>query len=307
MSSFKVLFFAAALAMSLTAVSEANASGRECALQIGVHRVVPGEAASLVAKRHSMSFRVFLNLNPKVQKDPRKWIYIGQLLRVWVCGPQRYLQRRESARALKTARENLRGAASRSERFEDVFRYAIAAEQITGVRADLVLAVIARESNFGRNVGTGNWRRDLAHPNCWKQQEAFRIVTARLGFNPDYAPVSKRAWYGSCGGAMGHAQIMPATWLQYESRIVRITGKRFANPWDMGDAIVASALLLGEYGAGARTYRAEYTAALKYFAGQYWQRPLYRSYGDGVMASARQMTAYRVRLVASALRAAEKL
>ena len=172
--------------------------------------------------------------------------------------------------------------------FERALEYAIAAEKAAGVRPSFLLGVIAEESNLGANVGTGNWTIDLSHSRCAKQREAFVDITSRLGLNPDLMPVSKKAWYGYCGGAMGPAQFIPTTWLLYEDKVSEITGNRPANPWNPKDAFVASSLLLRDNGAGARTYQAEHTAALKYLAGSNWRKPAYRFYGDDVMALAQK-------------------
>ena len=170
--------------------------------------------------------------------------------------------------------------------FEKALEYAIVAEKATNVRPAFLLGVIAEESNLGANVGTGNWKTDLSHARCAKQRTAFQDITSRLGLNPDLVPVSKRAWYGYCGGAMGPAQFIPTTWVLYEKRISEITGNNPPSPWDPKDAFVASALLLKDNGAAARTYTAENRAALKYLAGSNWQKSAYRFYGDDVMALA---------------------
>lgn len=172
--------------------------------------------------------------------------------------------------------------------FEKAMEYALLAQKATGVRPAFLLGVIAEESNLGANVGTGNWKTDLAHARCAKQREAFQDITSRLGLNPDLMPVSKRAWYGYCGGAMGPAQFIPTTWLLYENKIAEITGRRPPNPWDPEDAFVAAALLLRDNGAAEKTYEAEHRAALKYLAGSNWRKAAYRFYGDDVMALARK-------------------
>lgn len=172
--------------------------------------------------------------------------------------------------------------------FEKALEYALIVERDIGVRAAFLLGVIAEESNLGANVGKGNWNTDLSHPRCAKQREAFKDITSRLGLNPDLLPVSKRAWYGYCGGAMGPAQFIPTTWLLYENAVAKITGHKPPNPWDPLDAFVASGLLLRDNGAGAKTYQAELTAALKYLAGSNWRKPSYRFYGDDVMALAQK-------------------
>ena len=49
---------------------------------------------------------------------------------------------------------------------------------------------------------------------------------------------------------------------------------------------MASGIYLSDLGASARTYTAERTAALKYYAGGNWASPANAFYGDGVMQKA---------------------
>ena len=165
--------------------------------------------------------------------------------------------------------------------FENALNIAEFASSMTGVRSALLMAVLSRESGLGKNVGTGTWRKDMKP----SQQSAYLSICERLGFNPDMMPVSKRAWYG-WGGAMGPAQFIPRTWLGYESRIAELTGHNPPNPWDIEDAFVASGLYLANAGATAKTYNAEWKAAMIYLAGSNWQKPYLRFYGDQVMALA---------------------
>ena len=46
--------------------------------------------------------------------------------------------------------------------FEKALEYANKVSQITGIRPAFLLGVIAEESNLGANVGTGNWKTELA-------------------------------------------------------------------------------------------------------------------------------------------------
>ncbi|QQG46481.1 MAG: lytic murein transglycosylase [Candidatus Niyogibacteria bacterium] len=170
--------------------------------------------------------------------------------------------------------------------FERAVELANKAFQKTGVRPAFLLGVIAEESNLGANVGTGNWREDLSHSRCAKQRTAFQEITSELGLNPDLMPVSKKAWYGYCGGAMGPAQFIPTTWLLYKNLVARHTGHNPPNPWDAEDAFMASALLLKDNGAAEGTYQAERRAALRYLAGGNWSKPAYAFYGDDVMSLA---------------------
>ena len=98
-------------------------------------------------------------------------------------------------------------------------------------------------------------------------------------------PISKKAWYGYCGGAMGPAQFMPTTWQLYEISISKVTGHNPPNPWDPFDAFAAAALYLKDNGAVSGTYAAERKGALKYLAGSKWERFI-TVFTDDVMALA---------------------
>ncbi|MCH7883202.1 lytic murein transglycosylase [Patescibacteria group bacterium] len=172
--------------------------------------------------------------------------------------------------------------------FEKAVELANRAFRATGVRPAFLLGVIAEESNLGANVGTGNWKIDMAHRRCTKQRTAFEKITSELGLDPNLMPVSRKAWYGYCGGAMGPAQFMPTTWQLYKKRIAKATGHNPPNPWDPGDAFAASALLLKDNGAAAGGYTAERRAALRYLAGSNWYKSAYAFYGDDVMALAKK-------------------
>src|SRR3989338_9026896 len=57
--------------------------------------------------------------------------------------------------------------------FEKAVEYANLVWNKLKVRPAFLLGVIREESNLGANVGKGNWKEDLAHPNCAKQRTAF--------------------------------------------------------------------------------------------------------------------------------------
>ncbi|KKU37445.1 MAG: M23/M37 family peptidase [Candidatus Azambacteria bacterium GW2011_GWB2_46_37] len=170
--------------------------------------------------------------------------------------------------------------------FEKALEYANVAFQKTGIRPAFLLGVFKVESRMGANVGKGNWREDLSHPRCASQRKAFEQITAELGLNPDLMPVSKRVVdYGYCGGAMGPAQFMPATWLGYKSKIAALSGHNPPNPWNPQDAFIAAALYLKNSGG----LNNERTAALQYLAGGNWRKnPDYynKIYGNYVMSYA---------------------
>lgn len=148
-----------------------------------------------------------------------------------------------------------------------------------GMNPDFLMAILKVESDFGNNVGGGNWQRDM-HP---RDRDAFAAITAKLGLDPNTTPVSRKPSYG-WGGAMGPAQFLPAVWLSYEARIAELTGHRPPNPWSLDDAFAAAAIKLSKDGANQKTYEGEWGAAMKYFAGSRWQNPAYSFYGDRVMA-----------------------
>ncbi len=166
--------------------------------------------------------------------------------------------------------------------FDKALEYANLAEKATGVRPAFLLGVITEESNLGQNVGKGSWTVDLAGSRCAKQRDAFLQITSELGLDPNLTPVSKKSWYGYCGGAMGPAQFIPTTWQLYKSRVSKVTGHNPPSPWVPVDAFIAAALLLDDNGAIAGNYNAEWTAAMKYLAGSNWNKKAYRFYGDDV-------------------------
>jgi len=164
-------------------------------------------------------------------------------------------------------------------KFEDALRYAEFAGTHTGIRPALLLAVLDKESDLGRNVGRCSWKTAM-HPT--RDQPVFLEITRELGINPDTISVScPIVRDGSYGGAMGIAQFLPSTWILYKDRIKAIVG-RTPSPWNPQDAFIASALYLADAGATAKTYAAERQAAAKYYAGRRWRYYLY-SYGSHVM------------------------
>lgn len=167
--------------------------------------------------------------------------------------------------------------------FGKAYEFAKEASALTSVRPAVILGILAEESNLGENVGTGNWRTDM-HPT--RDQPVFEKLMAELGLDPDAQKVSKKPWYG-WGGAMGPAQFIPSTWVQYKDRVGKLVGQSPPNPWDARTAIFASAMLMMDNGADKQTRAAERLAALRYLAG--WgnaSKSAYAFYGDDVMALA---------------------
>jgi membrane-bound lytic murein transglycosylase B len=153
------------------------------------------------------------------------------------------------------------------------------ASSLTGVRAALILAVLKVESNIGKSVGTGSFPDDM-HP---ASREPFLRLTATLGIDPYTTAVAARpknlkGW----GGAMGPAQIMPQTWEGMSPRLAKLMGKAVPNPFELSDAMVATAVFLAD--RGATSAGGEREAVLRYIAGPNWQ--YYSWYGDRVLAVA---------------------
>lgn len=155
------------------------------------------------------------------------------------------------------------------------------AGSVTGVRPALIMAVLKVESNVGANIGSGVFPDDM-HP---QSRDAFLRITKKLGIDPVKAQISRRPRSGKgWGGAMGPAQILPATWESIEPRIEQLTKKSPVNPYELSDAFVATAIFLAD--RGATNPAGEYEAVNRYIAGPNWR--YYTWYGDKVMAVAKE-------------------
>lgn len=177
--------------------------------------------------------------------------------------------------------------------FGEAYEIAKYVEGITGVRPAFLLAILTQESSIGKNVGqcylknpltgegvgirSGNTISRVMKPS--RDVKPFLEITIELGRDPYSTPVSCPMSYGY-GGAMGPAQFIPSTWMIYRDKLKKITG-RPADPWDIKDSFLASAVYLADYGAAKQTYNLEWRAAMIYFSGS--TNPKYRFYGDSVM------------------------
>jgi len=186
-------------------------------------------------------------------------------------------------------------------------------ERTTGVRTAFLLSILAQESmnkgNIGGNVGqcylqntgTGEGIRIQSGDKAIRTMNPTRDVPPFLEIiknlnsakslvrDPLRTPVS--CWipaysYGKpygWGGAMGPAQFIPSTWVQYDDRISGITGIA-ADPWDIKDAFFAAGIYLKDLGAETN----EFKAAMKYFSGSSWTWWEEQSYGNPVIQRAAQ-------------------
>jgi peptidoglycan hydrolase CwlO-like protein len=160
----------------------------------------------------------------------------------------------------------------------DMARYA---GRLAGMDPALLLAVLKVESNVGGNIGSGTFPDDMQPAS----RDAFIRITNKLGLDPRNTPIARRPANGQgWGGAMGPAQIMPATWEGIEVRLEQLMGKSPVNPYELTDAFVATAVLLADRGAADPSRARE--AIGRYIAGPNWQ--YYTWYVDKVMAVAKE-------------------
>jgi len=187
--------------------------------------------------------------------------------------------------------------------FGEAVQIAEAVTQLTSVRAPFLLAVLTQESNIGKNVGqcylknaetgdgetvNGTFVRRVMKPT--RDVKPFLAITQELGRDPFNTAVScPIPSVGGYGGAMGPAQFIPSTWIAYKDEIARLKG-RPADPWNINDAFLASAVYLADVGATRQTFEYEWCAAVSYFSGNCSTRNQirYEFYGDNVMAITRR-------------------
>jgi len=184
----------------------------------------------------------------------------------------------------------------------DIAKYASSA---TGVRPALILAIITQESNLGKNVGqcylkntqtgagvkikTGAYSPRTMNPKTIPYfLEVIKSINEKRGLirDPFETPVScvmysNGAPYGY-GGAMGPGQFIASTWQIYDNKVEATTG-RVADPWDIRDAFLATALYLKDSGGDKKS--GEFKATMNYFSGASWTK-WEEFYGNSVLSIA---------------------
>ncbi|MFA6459390.1 MAG: lytic murein transglycosylase [Candidatus Paceibacterota bacterium] len=208
-------------------------------------------------------------------------------------------QKQARAAQIRAALFALRDAAAIP--FGKALQYANAASAVTGVRPALLLAILTQESALGKNVGqcyvtnyqTGDGlkaKSGLAIAGVMSPKRdipPFLRIMEKLGGDPKQQVVSCPLDIG-WGGAMGPAQFIASTWVLFEDRIAAAVGiSGTPDPWNPSHAFMASAIYLGDLGAGSKTYSAERNAACKYYSGRACGLVTGNtSYGNSVMSLA---------------------
>ena len=184
--------------------------------------------------------------------------------------------------------------------FAAAYKMAKIAGNAAGVRPAFLLAILTQESNLGKNVGQCYLRNTATGAGIKIKTGAalgrimkpgnnisnFISITGELGKDYAQTAVSCPMSFGY-GGAMGPGQFIPSTWVNSRDRVRAIVGHA-ANPWNIADAFVATALYVADYGATSQTRKSEWLAAVGYFSGSMSAKAQksYGFYGNSAMAIA---------------------
>ena len=219
---------------------------------------------------------------------------------------QHLAESQRTAAQLRAALFDLAGGGGRIP-FPEAVELAKVAGNRTGVSPALILAILEQESAFGSNIGQCTYDQMVqGRPTMGPGSvPVFKVMADILGFDINTQKVSCPIAPGGVrygwGGAMGPSQFIPSTWASYggyvntgndvyvyqESndairQLLNLNGP--SNPFRNQDAFLATSLLMRDNGASAGGYQAEWTAALRYYAG--WggaSNPINHPYGDQVM------------------------
>lgn len=165
----------------------------------------------------------------------------------------------------------------------DIEQAAEFASTATGVRKDFLMGMLVVETSLGQNTGKCTYeevengankrheRGQISH-NSWqnflRRNAIFKEIAQSLDYDYRQLKVSCNPPYAGTGGAMGVAQFMPDTWMEYKDRMAEILDKENPDPWDPKDAVTAMALKLSDIpGVVEGNQSAEMKAAKLYLSG----------------------------------------
>lgn len=174
--------------------------------------------------------------------------------------------------------------------FAEAYELAKFAGNSTGIEPSFILAILDRESGFGRNVGRCTYHTSMAPGPPESRRDdvtPFLRIVNSLGLDPETTLVSCANSDGYYGGAMGPTQFIPTTWVLYEKRLASIVGVETPSPWNNAHAITATALYLQDAFNGCTQYSEKNTqircAAARYYAGGNYKTHMWTSYGSGTL------------------------
>lgn len=183
---------------------------------------------------------------------------------------------------LKSELSSLLGKSYNAENIKEAIKFA---SKKTGVRKEFLMAMLDKESDLGRFTGGCFYSKN---PKVKRMKEAdkdvFKTIMKELGYELNDKKLSCWPGYGY-GGAMGVAQFMPTTWINYKNSITSYTGHNPPDPWNLTDGVVGMAEKLRR--AGAASEKKEHYAAKVYYCGgpasPYWNNKC-EAYADTVIS-----------------------
>ncbi len=182
--------------------------------------------------------------------------------------------------------------------FKEALDIAKYVEKVTSIRPAFLLGILQEELALEKfdlcyltDFKTGEGVRAIdgkIMPKTMNPQRdipGFLKITQELGKDPLKTLVTCPMSFG-WGGAMGPADFIPSTWLQYKNQLESITGKP-ADPWNIKDAFLEAGLYLADSGAALKTRDKERSAAMIYFSGS--ANSPYTWYADGALKIADEL------------------
>lgn len=184
---------------------------------------------------------------------------------------------------------------------KEVEKQAEFASRVTGVRKDFLMGMLVVETSLGKNTGQCTYQEvmedaQISHQTgnlsnrAWQtfleRKEIIRDIADNLGYDYRELKVSCNPGYAGTGGALGIAQFMPDTWMEYEGRVAEIIGTKNPDPWNLQHGVLAMALKVADVpGVVEHNVWAERRASKMYLSGstsssyewyaseiQYWSR-----------------------------------